>query len=226
MYSASKRKFIRPKLYKLTKRIRKRIRHFEIKKINYYKFFLNRHIKTFKILSNFSITQRLFISEKKTRQVLMNILYKSIKTDLLTSSTTNTILNKFEENVENKIFHNQEKNVYFFNLYKRFLWKMRRARYAHWNYKTKGTLNKYRYDKLLRKDLTFVSTNHTASYLLFIIFNSYGLLVSWKQLLLLMWKQIIVINGEFVHKDKQLKTGDIIELPFGKNLISKKKKLI
>ena len=100
---------------------------------------------------------------------------------------------------------------------------MHKARIAHWNFSTKGQLNKYRYNKLLAGCLNFITINSYYSFLIILIFSIYGFIASWKQVITLFKKNLIVHNSSHIYLNKELSIGDIIEFPFGYNLTIVKK---
>lgn len=99
---------------------------------------------------------------------------------------------------------------------------MRKARYAHWNLRTTGKLNQWRYDKLLAWELRNLVESQSQQMLAHILLRSYRIVLSWRQMLLLISNQLIVINGQFYFENVIIKWGDIIELPFYKRKKSKK----
>lgn len=110
------------------------------------------------------------------------------------------------------------------NMHKKLVWKMHKARIIHWNFSTKGQLNKYRYNKLLANCLYFLKKNSNVKFLIYILFTVFNYISTWKQILLIISKNLIVYNGEFIYNNITIKQGDIIELPFGKCFLTKIKK--
>lgn len=56
---------------------------------------------------------------------------------------------------------------------------MRKARYAHWDLRLQGTLNKYRYDKLLGRELNhYLFKFSKINFLTLLFLNLYGFLIS------------------------------------------------
>lgn len=179
--------------------------------------------------SAFTLKQRLFISKKFLTQQLWAFLYKSVK--------NNFFLKKIDKAI---IYTWNRTKLLFFNFHKPLIWKMRTARYAHWNLRTKGKLNKYRYAKLLGKEMQYILKTKSTQFLLCIFFITYYTILSWKQLLLIIYHSLIIVNGKVIDLNlPYLKLGDIIELPYGlvynlnnfvkkhyKKLVKKSKKLV
>lgn len=158
--------------------------------------------------SSFSLKQRYFIVKK--------ILIRSLVHYLLINTK------KINQFFKYKYF--KKKKIFLANIHKKLVWKMHKARITHWNFSTKGQLNKYRYNKLLAGCLNFITINSNQSFLIFLMFSLFSFIASWKQLSILFKKNLIVYNGCFIYKNNNLKIGDIIEFPFGYALINIKKK--
>lgn len=107
----------------------------------------------------------------------------------------------------------QEKYITIYNLHKSPIWKMRTARYAHWNLRTFGKLNEYRYNKLLSREICTVFNNKTSYFFLFILLRAFTCILSWKQTSLLISYKLILVNG-IPCINYALNKGDIVELPF------------
>lgn len=180
-------------------------------KIYYIKQFMGKKDNSIitKKQSPFSLKQRYFIVKK--------ILIRSLVQHLLLSAKK---VNQFF-----KYRYFKSKKLFLANMHKKLVWKMHKARITHWNFSTKGQLNKYRYNKLLAGCLNFVITNSNQSFLIFLMFSLYGFISSWKQLTTLFTKNLIVYNNSHIYKNKELKIGDIIEFPFGYSLINVKQKI-
>lgn len=188
-------------------------------KINFLKFFIliNKNFK--KKLENFSLLERTFLTKKIICNKLTAFLFKKTKNYFVLK---NNYQNNFYAPKPNNF---KKKKIYFFNANKSLIWKMRFARFAHWDLKTRGKINKYRYDKLLCKDLRFLTKTHTKSLFLLVLFNYYNLIISWKQALNLLSYQLIIVNGQFIYKDFLLKKGDIVELSYGSTMYKFNKQL-
>lgn len=115
----------------------------------------------------------------------------------------------------------RKRKVFLMNMHKKLAWKMHKARIIHWNFSTKGQLNKYRYNKLLANCMSFLKKNSGVTFLIFLLFSIYNYSATWKQILSIINKNLIVYNGSFVYKNITPKKGDIIELPFGKSFAKK-----
>lgn len=170
------------------------------------RFFITSQRTILKKLTPFSITQRLFLSQRTITRHLWVFLYTSVKTKILVEP----FLHKKKFNLKKK------KKICFLNAHKPLIWKMRKARYAHWNLRTRGKLNEYRYDKLLGKELHFLYNVQITQFLSFILFITYYAILSWRQLMLVLTYNLIVYNGASTNFISLVKKGDIIELPFGK----------
>ena len=117
----------------------------------------------------------------------------------------------------------KKRKVFLMNMHKKLAWKMHKARIIHWNFSTKGQLNKYRYNKLLAGCMYFLKKNSSVTFLIFLLFSIYNYSSTWKQILMIIGKNLIVHNGSFIYKNVTIKQGDIIELPFGKCFFLKNK---
>ena len=186
------KKYLKKK--KITK-ITKKYKWFSESSNNYTK-------KPYKV---FTLKQRHFIVQKILVRRLFSFLIKH-----------NSNVSSF---LKYKFF--KKKKVFLANMHKKLAWKMHKARVIHWGFSTKGQLNKYRYNKLLASCLHFLKKNSFIKFLIFLLFNIYTFTSTWKQILLLLKKNLIVYNGRFVYSNITIQTGDIIELPFGACLHSK-----
>ena len=101
------------------------------------------------------------------------------------------------------------------NVYRPILKKLRKARFAHWELRTLGKLNEYRYNKLLGKELKYISKIPVHYLLSLILLSSLYCSISWRQMFYLVSYSIIVYNGSYCMVPKNINLGDIIELPFG-----------
>lgn len=158
--------------------------------------------------SSFSLKQRYFIVKKQLIRTIASHLLRGAKD-----------INNF---FKYKYF--KHKKIFLTNMYKKLVWKMHKARITHWNFSTKGQLNKYRYNKLLAGCMNFLTINANSSFLIFLIFSLYSFVASWKQLIILFKKNLIVYNNSYIYKNNNLKVGDIVEFPFGYAIINTKKK--
>ena len=160
-----------------------------------------------KNFSPFSLRQRYFLVKKILVKNLVFFFLKNTK--------------KVSQFLNYKFF--KKKRLFLSNIHKKLVWKMHKARIAHWNFSTKGQLNKYRYNKLLAGCLNFITINSYYSFLIILIFSIYGFIASWKQVITLFKKNLIVHNSSHIYLNKELSIGDIIEFPFGYNLTTVKK---
>lgn len=153
----------------------------------------------------FTLKQRQFIVKKVLVKRLFKFLVKH-----------NPYVTSF---LKYKFF--KRRRVFLMNMHKKLAWKMHKARIIHWNFSTKGQLNKYRYNKLLANCLYFLKKNSAVTGLIYLLFCVYNYSSTWKQLILIISKNLIVYNGKFIYENITLKQGDIIELPFGKCFFTK-----
>lgn len=175
---------------------------------------------TFTHVNTFSLRQRYFLTLKNIRKTIWLFLYVKVKKTFFKNDiTTNQILHSFKSRGLPK------KSLFFVNLYKKLLWKMRKARYAHWQYRTTGKLNEWRYNKLLSHELYNLSKSVPQQFLIHIIFRSFFLIVSWRQVLALMSFNLFILNGNFCSNNFFFKKGDILELPLSLSLAYDKSKL-
>lgn len=108
----------------------------------------------------------------------------------------------------------------FVNLYKKVSWKMRTSRFAHWDLRTRGVLNEYRYNKLIGAELqNKISGIHTQLY-----YVSRVLLgpLTWKTAEKLLQTGLILFDGKPINKNQPIKAGTIFEFPYGPELPRKK----
>ena len=159
------------------------------------------------LYSNFSLKQRNFISKKNILQTSWNFFFKQNKNS---AEYTNAAVNSVHVE-ESKV-----KKLYFFNGYKYLAWKMRKARYAHWDYKTRGKLNEWRYNKLLSSEIHFLNNHKFSQMLIYLIFSTYGAMISWLQLMKLINYKIIIVNGLYLNSKlmQNLDNHALVELPY------------
>lgn len=203
--------------YSVKRKFRKQFTHIsKLRRLNFFKFTIVNLKRTYEYKMRFSIRQRIFLSEKNLTRGVWNFLYKSVKHKLLERAK------KFKKK---KTFAVPfiKKTTIFLNAHKPLIWKMRKARYAHWNLRTVGKLNQWRYDKLLAWELRKLVESKSKQMLAHILLRSYRVVLSWRQMILLITNQLIVINGCFFFENVVIKWGDIIELPFYKR--KKKRKI-
>lgn len=203
-------------LYKRKRKKRKILKTFN-QKLNFVKLFMKRRGKITTLVTGrrycwfrssfikkpykaFTMRQRQFIVKKVLIKRLFSFLVKH-----------NPHVKSF---LKYKFF--KKRKVFLMNMHKKLAWKMHKARIIHWHFSTKGQLNKYRYNKLLASCMFFLKKNSAVTFIIFLLFSIYNYASTWKQLLLILSKNLIVHNGTFIYKNTVLKQGDIIELPFGK----------
>lgn len=181
-------------------------RNFRLNFLKYYRL-INFDFKTNYI--NFTINQRLFLSKKTIKKTLWQFFYTAEKHRFLKKK-----FYKPHNIVDNISSSPQNSRVFFFNANKPLIWKMRNARYAHWDLRTKGKLNEWRYDKLLGTELYMLSHKTNNPLLNFIFIRAYNVILSWRQMILLLKYSLITHNGKIFSNSTTLQVGDIIELPF------------
>lgn len=194
--------------YSIKKKFRKYFfRIIKVRRLNFLKFTTLKLKRKLLYTMRFSIRQRIFLSSKNLTRGVWEFLYKSVKHKLLERSKQYKKKNLF---FRNKV----KKKTILLNANKPLIWKMRKARYAHWNFRTIGKLNQWRYDKLLAWELRNLVESQSKQMLAHIMLRSYKIVLSWRQMILLIKNQLIVINGCFFFANSTIKWGDIIELPF------------
>lgn len=159
---------------------------------------------------NFTINQRLFLSKKTIKKTLWNFFYTSSKYKFLKKR----FYRPYENNNNTLTQSLLSSKIFFFNANKSLIWKMRTARYAHWDLRTKGKLNEWRYDKLLGTELYLLSKTTNKPLLNFIFTRAYNIALSWRQMILLLKYGLLIHNGKPFSNSTILQVGDIIELPF------------
>lgn len=181
---------------------------FNLKKTNnFFNFFYTKNSNILKVKAHFSLKQRLFLSQRFITQQIWSFLYKSVSTNFY-----------LKNKAENSIEKTKDVKRLFFNFHKPLIWKMRKARYVHWELRTRGKLNKYRYDKLLGRELVYRLKTKYIQLLACVFFITYYSVLSWKQMLLAINYNLILINSKSVGSSiLNINKGDIIELPYGLN---------
>lgn len=167
----------------------------------------------------FSLNERIFLSHKTIQGTVWEFLYNSASIKRV--NLRETILLPFKQEYFNETL---KKNI-FLNAYKPLIWKMRSARYAHWNLKTRGKLNEYRYNKLLGTELYFIGKTKDYLLLPFLLFSTTTIPLSWQQIKQIITFGLFVYNGKYDWFPDQFLSGDIIELPLGFPLNSLSKNL-
>lgn len=207
-------RFMRRKLrrkYILKKLVRKFSKNKNLTRINFLRYtrLITSRIKP--SLRSFSLKQRLFVSKKRMVRTVWNFLYTKVKNNFLKSP-------KKMYSEKRLVGKTRRKQRIFFNAHKYLAWKMRKARYAHWGLRTRGKLNEYRYNKLLGRELAYLTQWQTSHFLPVILLNTLACLISWRQFIKMGELHLIVYNGIDTNIPAQVKLGDIIELPFGQSL--------
>lgn len=112
-------------------------------------FSLNQsNVKVFKKVSRFKTWAIVDQNTNMTAEPLSNRIFLNQKSILehITAAVSSTISTP-------TLLADDTQDLFFVNMYKKVSWKMREARYAHWNLQTRGTLNEWRYNKLLGSEL-------------------------------------------------------------------------
>lgn len=236
--SALLRKFflqLKKKRYKFLKKNRQVFnfielkKKFSIKKVNELKI-LMLHNRFFKKTNQaaFLLSQRVFLTEKQLKNSLWFYLHRISKASIFTSrkKTQHWLENESErEEKQNNV--KLKKKIYYLNLHRPILKKLRNARYCHWNFRTYGRLNEYRYHKLIAFELNQTAFLAKYSLVSFLIFSRFLVAFSWKQILNILFYELILINGKPANYCYKLCFGDLIELPSKlglKRFITKKKR--
>jgi hypothetical protein len=175
-------------------------------------FFLKRYAELHfhvpkKVKPTFLLRQRYFLTSKNLNKNIWKFLYAKSK------YTFNNDKKNLNLQLTYLLKPSQKKSLFFVNLYKKLLWKMRKSRYAHWSYRTTGKLNEWRYNKLLSYELGHLVKDFSKQMLVHILFRTLYKTLSWRQVLLLLSFNLVVVNGKFCKQHTSLKKGDIIELP-------------
>lgn len=197
----------------------------------FYNYFLKKYLKKRQLVKNF-LYSKVFnypqfwvikkpykaFTLKQRHFIVKDVLMRRLFSFLVKHSAVNKTF------LSSKFF--KKKKVFLMNMHKKLAWKMHKARVVHWNFSTKGQLNKYRYNKLLATALSFLTKNSSITFLIFLLFSFYTFISSYKQILLLFKKNLIVYNGDFLYTNINMQVGDIIELPFGSSLANSAKKTL
>ncbi len=140
------------------------------------------------------LRKKTFLNSKLILELINNLLYKSAS-----QNSHKTIAVK--------------SSVTLLNLYKKVSWKMRTSRYAHWDLRTRGTLNEWRYNKLIGAELQFQERGRevTIYYLARFLLGP----LTWKGLVRLLNAGLLLLDGKLITAHSQLKTGSILSIPYG-----------
>ena len=178
-------------------------------RLNYFKFYNLHHRNRKPTFSNFTINQRIFLSKKIMKKSLWDFFYKSGKT---IKQDYKNLINSRQLTFPH-FLTNSTRNITFLNANKPLLWKMRKARYAHWDLRVRGKLNEWRYHKFLGTELHVLACKDTNLYLNIILLRTYTCILSWRQMILLIKHNLILCNGAPFKSTHSLVRGDIVELP-------------
>ena len=191
-------------------RLKKKFRKIKNLNLSFFKYYhLSQKYLNIKY-SSFSIFQRIFLSKKFIKNRLWRFFYAPTKFFKINS----LISNKVNEITRLKdFFFKQPHKLYMLNANKPLITKMRKARYAHWDFRLKGKLNEWRYNKLLGVDLNYITKDNYYTFLNLILLRCFSFILSWRQILKLHNFNLILHNGFFMGYTPTLKCGDIVELP-------------
>ena len=195
------------------------VRQLKVKQVGFITYARVKQLYQNPMTQPFSLRERIFLSHKTIQGTVWDFLYNSAQIKNVNHRETISLSleqEHFKENLKKKIF---------LNAYKPLVWKMRSARYAHWNLKTRGKLNEYRYNKLLGTELYFIGKTKDYLLLPFLLFSTITIQLSWQQIKQVVVFGLFVYNGECNWLPDQFLTGDIIELPLGFPLTSLSKDL-
>lgn len=190
-----------------------------INRTNFLKFIqLQSLTNAKKNFGNFTIRRKIFINKTTIARELTYFLHSSIKLKNTGKLTQLRLL-------DSKKFFNKKLGVtshvtttILYNAHKSLIWKMRMARYAHWKINMRGTLNEWRYDKLLANSLSTYHQLFQKQLLCVIFANLYCCFLSWKSYNWFFDLNIVLLNGCVLNKYSTLMQGDILELPYGPGL--------
>lgn len=200
-YKHNSKSFLQFKIFKKqTVHTVKKSFSYSKKILNFLKFYTPNKNHNFNKFNSFNITKRLFLSKALIFTTLWYFFFFKKKLDILPDLK-------------------KKKKLIFFNGHKQLLWKMRKARYAHWTFRTRGKLNKRRYDKLLGFELHKNIKTTILQFLSFIFFVTYFITLSWKQIILLQSYNIFIYNGLSVNAVITFAYRKVLELPCGRNLL-------
>lgn len=187
--------------------------------VNFLKFFLYKNLTPIMPkFSNFTLRRKIFLTTPNITRVVADFVYTSAKTISTHRHQMSRVHTPqiWRNNVLSK--HKTNHKAIFYNAHKSLIWKMRAARFAHWWTQTRGTLNEWRYDKLLSRELS-TYLNYFQKQLLCVVLTSvYCCFLSWKQQTWFFFNNLSLVNGKMFHINIILKFGDIIEFPFGPGL--------
>lgn len=201
------RQFIRNLLYNF-KRILGFLKKFLAKKVNMFINYITplQHVKKRrKISAEFSLVNRAHLTLRVLKRKFMSFLYKKPKFVLLKLLKTGFLKKK----------NKKRKRITLINLYKKYAWKLRCARYVHWDLRTLGKLNEWRYQKLLGVEVRALHTTRRSQFLNYVFMRCFCITASWRSLKHVMPYTPLVYNGRLFFSEEVVEKGDIVELPAG-----------
>lgn len=187
--------------------------------LNFLKFFLYKNLTPIKIKhSNFTLRRKIFLTTPNITRVVSDFIYNSAKV----IATKKHLMSKIHtpQNWKKNFLstHKNSHKVIFYNAHKSLIWKMRASRFAHWWTQTRGTLNEWRYDKLLARELSTYLNYFQKQLLCVVLASVYCCFLSWKQQTWFFINNLSLVNGRIFSINIILVCGDIIEFPFGPGL--------
>lgn len=163
---------------------------------------------------NFSLLNRTHMNLKTLKKKFIGFLYKRPKAVLLKYiKYIDTEPQPFEEDFEKK------RRTIFTNLHRQYIWKLRCARYVHWDLRTLGKLTEWRYQKLLGVEVYSLHRIKWTQFLVYIFIRCFCFAISWKLSKSVLVDSPQVYNGKELFEDTYVEKGDIVELPFGSAIV-------
>jgi len=187
--------------------------------VNFLKYFLVKNILKIKQkYSNFTLRRKIFLTTPNITRVVADFVYTSAK-NLATHKHLMSRIHTPQTWKKNILTNNKNsQKAIFYNAHKSLIWKMRASRFAHWWTQTRGTLNEWRYDKLLARELNTYLNYFQKQLLCVVLASVYCCFLSWKQQTWFFNNKLSLVNGKEYSINILLNFGDIIEFPFGPGL--------
>lgn len=189
--------------------------------INKLKFFLLKSlIKKNPTYSHFTLRRKIFLTTPNITRAAADLLYYSAKNIASIRQLKKPKHKAYSKKKKLWMFNVRPKSrTIFYNGHKSLIWKMRASRFAHWWTRSQGTLNEWRYDKLLAKELHVYLSYFQKQLLCVALASVYCCFLSWKQPQWFFKRNLSLLNGKVFSINAILKKGDILELPFGPGLV-------
>ena len=190
-----------------------------IQHTNFLKFFF---LRTFfipnKKIAVFTLRRKIFINSSTLARELTYLVHTLTKPAVTKKFLKTRLLHPTKFPITQFGLLKHQTNTIFYNAHKSLIWKMRTARYAHWSTQMRGTLNEWRYDKLLARSLNFYNSFFQKQLLCVIFANIYCCFLSWKSYTWFFTLNISFLNGYIFDFRTLLQQGDILEFPYGPGL--------